>query len=72
MISIFSSSVRSQYQLEDAVRSDNVLPAEAYKFHFNSAGSVDFHGDYTAQIPLLTVPGRGGWIIRSVSIINRV
>lgn len=44
----------------DAVRSTSVLPPEAYTFKFNSAGSVDFHGDYSASIPLMTVPGRGG------------
>ena len=44
---------------EDGIRATSVLPAEAYTFKFQSAGSVDNHGDYSASIPLMTVPGRG-------------
>jgi hypothetical protein len=51
---------QSTYSMEDGIRADNVVLPEAYKFQFHSAGSVDFHGDYTANIPLMTVPGRGG------------
>ncbi|MBL7959945.1 hypothetical protein JNL27_06845 [bacterium] len=49
-----------QTDLEQSIRADNVTQPEVYQFKFNSAGSVDYHGDYTAQIPLMAVPGRGG------------
>ncbi len=57
---LISGSLFAQSANDDAIRADNTLPPEAYKFTFNSAGSVDFHGDYSASIPLMTVPGRGG------------
>ncbi len=61
MLFIHISIANAQISLPgDAVRSTSVLPPEAYTFKFNSAGSVDFHGDYSANIPLMTVPGRGG------------
>lgn len=50
----------AQTDIEHAIRADNVTQPEIYQFKFNSAGSVDYHGDYSAQIPLMTVPGRGG------------
>lgn len=54
------TTVNNGYAQDDGIRATNVLMPEAYTFKFNSAGSVDYHGDYSASIPLMTVPGRGG------------
>lgn len=45
---------------DQLIRSDGILPAEVSKMTFEHIGSVDFHGDYNASIPIMTVPGRGG------------
>jgi YD repeat-containing protein len=55
-----AGSALAQSVSDDGIRADNVVMPEAYKCQFNSAGSVDFHGAYTANLPLMTVPGRGG------------
>lgn len=43
---------------DDGIRSTNALPPESYTFKFQSAGNVDHGGDYSASIPLMTLPGR--------------
>lgn len=60
LITFLLTTVINGYTQEDGIRATNVLIPEAYTFKFNSAGSVDYHGDFSASIPLMTVPGRGG------------
>lgn len=61
LIIIVNHELKAQKDIvENAMRSDGVLQPEASKFSYKSVGSVDFHGDYNASIPLMTLPGRGG------------
>lgn len=59
-----AGSYQSNYAqsfIQNAVQSDKVLQPEVSQFSYKRAGSVDFRGDLNISIPLLTIPGRGGF-----------
>ncbi len=53
-------SAQNENLIENAIKSDGILPAEVGKLSFNKSGTVDHRGDLNVSIPLMTVPGRGG------------